>query len=108
MRRTEVVALILATAALIACVLALPGCDGTTSFQRAQLPVVTPSEDPRHTLTGRHFTTWCGPTCYSVVTESVESGEVDTWPADMTPPWIPYQDPRTPRVPETICEPVVP
>ena len=105
-RWAEVVAFVLVAALLVVCLIMLPGCGSTSSLQSAQLPVVTPTGDPRHTLTGRTYVTYCGETCYSKTTEQIESGEADTWDPPLPTPNFPYRDPRTPPVPEVVCEPV--
>lgn len=118
--RAEIVALALLLATCLIMV-GLVACGDTSSIQRAQVaaaPSPTPrgtsicrwwtTIDPRHLVTNRQYTTWCGPTCYSVVTEQIEAGEIETWdPASPPPtPSSPYQDPRTPRISTTVCEPV--
>jgi hypothetical protein len=106
LRWAEVAVLILAAAVLSVGVLSLPSCGDATSIQRAQVAVDTPAPDPRHTITERTYTSWCGPSCYAVTTERIERGEYHTWPDDVPTPIFPYHDPRTPVVPNVVCAPV--
>lgn len=89
----------------------LPGCGDSSSIQRSQVAALPtpclPTEplDPRHTMATRSYTTWCGETCYTRVTEQLESGEAETWPPGFLPPMSTYQDPRNLPNPNVVCAP---
>ena len=104
MRWAEVAALVLAAAVLAAAVLALPGCGGTTSVQSAQLPVVTPTGDPSHTIVTRSYVTWGGEsdTCVSVVDERIDSANLADWSVPPPTPMFPRE--RPPIVMPTPCD----
>jgi hypothetical protein len=101
----DLVVFVCALAVLALAWLALPGCgDSSASLQSAQLPVVTPTEDLGHTITGRSYTTWCAgsDTCISVITESIDSANLADWSVPPPTPMFPRE--RPPFVAPTPCD----
>lgn len=98
-----VVFMLFATALLLMC-LQQCGCTNET-IQSAQVAPLQATPDPRHEMTYRKYTTWCGLDCLSVVTVTTDSAPIVAWNPLPDPPNFPYDNPATRTPPAIICAP---